>query len=91
MRSLKDILKIKSLSSDKRNTYEFQAYGNRLAQELRDEKHRSLYIKLAKTEDRNLLEQARDFVVSQTHAETPGKLFMWRLGQLRDELRKKPK
>ena len=91
MRSLKDILKTKDLASDKRNTYEFQAFGNRLAQELRDEKHRSLYIKLAKSEDRVLLEQARDFVTGQKHAETPGKLFMWKLTQLRHELRNKPK
>ncbi len=85
MRSLKDILKTKDFSSDKRNTYEFQAYGNRLAEELHDERHRTLYIKLAKSENRALLEQAREFVIGQEHAQTPGKLFMWKLDQLRKQ------
>lgn len=85
MKSLQDILKNKALTSDTRNKYEFQAYGNRLSEELKDPKHRSLYIKLAKTEDRGLLEQAREFVVGQRNVETPGKLFMWKLGKLKKQ------
>ena len=85
MKSLKDVLNLKSITGDTRNKHEFQAYGNRLAEEFRDIKHRSLYIKLAKTEDRNLLERAREFVLAQKHAETPGKLFMWKLKELRKE------
>jgi hypothetical protein len=85
MKSLQDILKNKALTSDTRNKYEFQAYGNRLSEELKDPKHRSLYIKLAKTEDRGLLEQAREFVVGQRNVETPGKLFMWKLGELKKQ------
>lgn len=85
MKSLQDILKTKDLTGDTRNKHEFQAYGNRLAEELKDPKHRSLYIKLAKKEDRNLLEQAREFVVSQKDVDTPGRLFMWKLGELRKQ------
>ncbi len=85
MKSLQDILDKKDITGDTRNKHEFQAYGNRLADELKDQKHRSLYIKLAKTEDRNLLEQAREFVVGQKRIETPGKLFMWKLKELRKE------
>lgn len=85
MKSLQAILDRKNITSDTRNKYEFQAYGNRLSEELRDPKHRSLYIKLAKTEDRSLLEQAREFVIGQKHIETPGKLFMWKLKELRKE------
>lgn len=83
MRSLKDILNNKDLQSDKRNKHEFQAYGNRLAEELRDIAHRALYIKLAKKEERTLLEQAREFVLGQKNALTPGKLFMWKLTELK--------
>lgn len=85
MRSLSDILEKKSITSDTRNKYEFQAYGNRLAEEFNDLKHRSLYIKLAKTEARALLEQAREFVVGQRSIQTPGKLFMWKLKELKKE------
>jgi len=85
MKSLQDILSTKDFTGDTRNKHEFQAYGNRLAEELNDTKHRALYIKLAKEEDRNLLEQAREFVVGQRKIQTPGKLFMWKLGELRKE------
>lgn len=83
MKSLSDILDRKSLNGDYRNKYEFQAFGNKLAEELNDPKHRTLYIKLAKTEDRKILEQARDFVINQEHVTFKGKLFMWKLKELR--------
>ncbi|MBT6401235.1 hypothetical protein HN803_05475 [candidate division WWE3 bacterium] len=85
MKSLQDILEKKNITSNTRNKYEFQAYGNRLAEEFSDLKHRSLYIKLAKTEERSLLEQAREFVVGQRNINTPGKLFMWKLKELKSE------
>ncbi|MFZ5424250.1 MAG: hypothetical protein ACOZAO_00445 [Patescibacteria group bacterium] len=85
MKSLGEILKKKEIKGDTRNTYEFQAYGNRLAEELGDMKHRALYIKLAKEEDRSLLEQAREHVLKSERASTKGRLFMWKLGQLRKE------
>lgn len=64
---------------------EFQAYGLQLAKDLRDWKNRSLYIKLAKTVDRKILESARLFVKDQTKGsiKTPAKLFMWKLKQIR--------
>lgn len=88
-KSLSEVLKEKELKADKRNTYEFQAFGNRLAEELNDSEHRTLYIKLAKKEDRNLLEQARDFVTGQKHISKKGKLFMWKLQELKRELKSK--
>lgn len=83
MKTISEIIKNKSIIKDVRNTYEFQAYGNRLAEELGDPKHRALYIKLAKTEDRALLEAARDFVMRSENATTKGKLFMWKLTELK--------
>src|SRR3990167_5563419 len=63
-------------------TREFQDYGYRLARELGDEGHKSLYIKMAKTVDRALLEQVRRFVVD-SNADNKGALFMWKLKELR--------
>ena len=83
MNDIGEILKKKNLKRDHRNSYEFQAYGNRLAEEFSDMKHRALYIKLAKTEDRNLLETAREFVLASEKATTKGRLFMWKLKQLK--------
>jgi hypothetical protein len=85
MKRIDEILKIKGLKKDTRNTYEFQAYGNRLAEELGDMKHRSLYIKLAKTVDRNMLEKAREHCLASEKAVTKGRLFMWKLDQLKKE------
>jgi hypothetical protein len=70
-------------------TQEFQDFGYRLAVELDDLKHKSLYIKLAKTESRGLLEKALSFVTDATTAKSKGKLFMWKLQQLRQEESKK--
>jgi len=85
MQEIADILKHKDLKGDHRNKYEFQAYGNRLAEELGDPQHRSLYIKLAKNEERNLLERARGFVLNSENAATKGRLFMWKLSELKKE------
>ena len=86
MKSIGDIIKLKSLTPDTRNKYEFQAYGNRLAEELGDIKRRALYIKLAKAEDRNLLEKAREFVLGQKNVTTKGRLFMLKLSELKKEI-----
>ena len=61
---------------------EFQDYGYRLAMELGDEKHKSLYMRLAKTVDRAILEQVRRFVID-SNADNRGALFMWKLKELR--------
>ncbi|MFZ1721865.1 MAG: hypothetical protein WAU07_05165 [Microgenomates group bacterium] len=69
-------------------TQEFQDYGYRLAMELNDEAHKSLYIKMAKTTDRGILEQARSFVADANSAKSKAKLFMWKVKMLRDEKKK---
>jgi hypothetical protein len=70
-------------------TQEFQDYGYRLAMELNDPEHKSLYIKLAKTTDRSLLEQALTFV-SDAQARSKARLFMWKLKELK-QAKKVPK
>ncbi len=69
-------------------TKEFQEYGYSLAAELDDLKHKSLYIKMAKEENRGLLEQAKSFVID-SQAKNKGALFMWKLKQLRQEAKEK--
>lgn len=86
MKSINQILLNYGLE-DKGNyiTQEFQDYGYRLAIELDDEKHKGLYIKLAKKEDRLTLEKTRTFVMDAKNVKSKGKLFMWKLKQLKDE------
>ena len=88
MKSFGDIATSLKLKKDQRNAYEYQAYGKRLAEELADPSHRSLYIKLAKTTDRNLLETARLFALSNEKNPTKGKIFMWKLGELKKAIKK---
>jgi len=86
--NISELLKNKKIVRDHRNSYEYQAYGNRLAEELHDLKHRALYIRMAKNEDRNLLELARIFVTSQEKITEGGRLFMWKLKQIKDSKKK---
>lgn len=90
MKSLGDILKSYSIDGDKqrRISQEWQDYGYRLALELDDLKHKSLYLKLAKEENRALLEEVRLFVKGAYHAKKKGALFMWKLRELKQEKRK---
>lgn len=66
-------------------TQEFQDYGYRLAVALDDMKHKSLYIKMAKTIDRGILEKARSFVSDASSAKSKARLFMWKVKQLKNE------
>lgn len=91
MKKIADLLKNKKLDQDHRNKYEYQAYGNRLAEEFEDEKHRALYIKLAKNEPRGLLETAREYVLAAENVTTRGRLFMWKLTEIKKELKEKTK
>lgn len=72
----------------RRISREWQDYAYRLALELDDEEHKSLYMKLAKEKDRALLEEARSFVKGASEVENKGALFMWKLKQLEEEKRK---
>ena len=66
---------------DKYISREFQAYGYYLASELNDLKHRGVYMKLAKTMHRALLEKALSFV-KDANVKRKGALFMWKLKEL---------
>lgn len=64
---------------------EFQDFGYRLAIDLQDLKHKSLYIKMAKDEDRAILERARSFVLDADTAKSKARLFMWKVKELKKE------
>jgi hypothetical protein len=66
-------------------TQEFQDFGYRLACELNDQKHKSLYIKMAKEVERGILERALSFVADADSAKSKARLFMWKVNQLRTE------
>lgn len=67
---------------DKYISREFQAYGIYLSETLNDYKHKSLYIRLAKTVPRAILEKALSFV-KDANAKSKPRLFMWKMKELR--------
>ena len=86
LESIKEILAAKNfLDRKKYITKEFQDFGLRLAKELGDERHKSLYIKLAKTVPRQLLEEARIFIKDASNVKSKARLFMWKIKQLKNE------
>lgn len=87
--SVKDVLSKINLKENKYISREFQDYGYRLAEELNDLKRKALYIKYAKEMPRGLLEKARNFVKDANNVKNPASLFMWKLQQLKKEIKKK--
>lgn len=85
---LGDILGKYEVEEDKYISREFQQYGYDLAIELGDEKHKALYIKLAKSTPRGLMESARSFVKDADNARSKARLFMWKLDTLKRALKK---
>jgi len=81
MKSIRDILKSFNPLEDKYISREFQLFGVYLAEKLEDIKHKSLYIKFAKTIPRPILEEALRYVID-SRARKKGALFMWKLKQL---------
>lgn len=81
MKTIKDILQHFNPLEDKYISREYQSFGVHLAEKLQDERRKSLYIKLAKTHPRPVLEKALRFVVD-SNARNKGALFMWKLKEL---------
>ncbi|MDQ5951561.1 MAG: hypothetical protein QG639_842 [Patescibacteria group bacterium] len=66
-------------------TQEFQDFGYRLALELGDTARTSLYMRLAKSTKRALLEQALSFVADAPNVKNKAALFMWKLKELKNK------
>lgn len=90
MQSIKQVLGKFNPTTDKYVSREFQTFGLKIAEQLDDYKHRSLYIKLAKTVHRSILERVLSFVVD-SNAKNKGALFMWKLKELRKDQKLKIK
>lgn len=82
MQSIKQVLTKFNPQNDKYISREFQLFGIKLSEDLDDYKHKSLYIKLAKTVHRSILEKALTFAID-SNAKNKGALFMWKLKELR--------
>src|SRR5476649_1559861 len=89
MQSIKNVLDKFNPTTDKYISREFQTFGMRLAEQLDDYKHKSLYMKLSKTVHRSILERALSFVVD-SKAKNKGALFMWKLTELRKGAKTSP-
>ncbi len=81
MQNVRDILKNFNPLEDKYISREYQSFGVHLAEKLHDEKHKSMYIKFAKTIPRPVLQEALRFVID-ANARKKSALFMWKLKEL---------
>jgi hypothetical protein len=82
MQQIGKILKSFDPTKDKYISRDFQAFGIYLAEEMEDYKNRGMWIKLAKTNHRAILEQALTFVKDSTADNKIG-LFLWKLKQIK--------
>jgi hypothetical protein len=86
MKQLSKILEeTKNLERPKNLSTEFQHYGVYIAESLQDTKHYSLYIKLCKDYPRAMIDEALNYTKGYTQAKSKGRVFMWKLTQLRKE------
>lgn len=81
MKSVGQVLKKFNPFEDKYISREFQTFGIHLSEKLQDDKHKALYIRLAKQHPRAVLEEALRFVVD-SNARNKAALFMWKLKEL---------
>jgi len=90
MKLLKTILSQAKIDDrDKYLSREFQQYGIYLAEKLQDLPHKALYIKMAKQQKREVLEEALSFVLD-ANARSKAKLFMWKVAQLNKAIDSQP-
>lgn len=90
MKQLSSLLQNFDPVEDKYISREFQSFGIYMAEQLNDYKHRALYIRLAKTVHRSILEKALSFV-KDSKAKNKGALFMWKLKDMGADLSSRPK
>lgn len=81
MKSIKAVLENFNPTKDKYISREFQSFAVHLSEKLGDEKHKSLYMRLARDIPRPVLEKALRFVVD-SNARNKAALFMWKLKDL---------
>ncbi len=75
-------------TKQKRISREWQDYAYRLAVALDDTAHTAIYMKLVKDIPRDQIERAKSFVMD-AGARSKGKMFMWKLKQIKEEEKEK--
>ncbi len=75
-------------NKQRRISREWQDYAYRLAVELGDVEHTSLYMRMCKNTPRYVLEEALIFVKGASKVRSKAKLFMWKVKQIREEKKK---
>lgn len=85
MQSIQSVLSKFNPVEDKYVSREFQTYGIYLAEQLGDDDRKSLYIKLAKTVPRAILDKALSFV-SDANAKSKPRLFLWKMKELKTSI-----
>jgi len=73
-------------TKQKRISREFQDYAYRLAVDLDDTSHTPIYMRIVKNNSREIIERAKSFVMD-SNARSKGRLFMWKLKQMKDEIK----
>ena len=84
MKKISQILINFDPTKDKYISRDFQSFGIWLAEEMDDYKHRGMWIKLAKTNHRSILEKALSFV-KDANAHNKIALFLWKMKQIKTE------
>lgn len=84
MQSVGKILKNFNPTKDKYISRDFQAYGLWLAEEMNDYKNRGMWIRLAKANNRAVLEKALSFV-KDSSVDNKIALFLWKMKQIKNE------
>jgi len=84
MKKVSQILMDFNPTKDKYISRDFQAFGIYLAEEMNDYKNKGMYIKLAKTNHRPILEKALSFV-KDSNANNKIALFLWKMKQIKNE------
>lgn len=88
-KSLAEIFKAKR-DGTKYVNHEFQVFGHYLATQLdASPKQYSLFIKMAKEEERWVLQHCLEFVKDVKNAKSKVKLFMWKFKQVKQEVKEK--
>jgi len=82
MQKVSQILKNFNPTEDKYISREFQSFGIHLAEEMDDYKNRGMWIRLAKTNHRSVLEQTLSFVKDST-APKKVALIVWKIKQVK--------
>ena len=84
MQSVGKILMNFNPTKDKYISRDFQAYGLWLAEEMNDYKNRGMWIRIAKTNNRAVLEKALSFV-KDSSVDNKIALFLWKMKQIKNE------